>query len=124
MKTSLLVLLLAAPAAVLAQSAGGPALPPSGNVAVPLEEYNKLVELAEGPVKPPEAPPVPFTLKRAGLKLRVAGESVSGTIQLEGEVLGKGAVKVPLIAGLTVVDAQAQGRPLPLQQSTGRTRRF
>jgi hypothetical protein len=119
MKTSLLVLLVAVPAVVLAQSAGGPALPPSGSVAVPLEEYNKLVELAERPVKPPEAPPVPFTLNRAGLKLRVAGESVSGTIQLEGEVLSKGAVKVPLIAGMTVVDAQAQGRPLPLQQIDG-----
>ena len=119
MKTSLLVLLLAVPTVVLAQPAGGPALPPSGSVAVPLEEYNKLVELAERPVKPAEAPPVPFTLNRAELKLRVAGESVSGTIQLEGEVLGKGAVKVPLIAGMTVVDAQAQGRPLPIEQIDG-----
>ncbi|HXN47268.1 MAG TPA: carboxypeptidase-like regulatory domain-containing protein [Bryobacteraceae bacterium] len=119
MKTSLLVLLLAVPAVVVAQPAGGPALPPSGNVAVPLEEYNKLVELAEKPAKPPEAPPVPFTLNRAELKLRVAGESVSGTIQFEGEVLAKGAVKVPLIAGMTVVDAQAQGRPLPIEQIDG-----
>ncbi len=119
MKTSLFVLLFAIPTVVLAQPAGGPTLPPSGNVAVPLEEYNKLVELAEKPAKPPDAPPVPFTLNRAGLKLLVAGESVSGTIQLEGEVLGKGAVKVPLIAGMTVVDAQAQGRPLPIQQIDG-----
>ncbi|HEY1204794.1 MAG: carboxypeptidase-like regulatory domain-containing protein [Bryobacteraceae bacterium] len=114
MKSSLLVLMLAVPAAVLAQ------LPPSGSVAVPLEEYNKLVELAEKPVKQPEAPPVPYTLNRAELRLRVAEESVSGTIQLEGEVFGKGAIKVPLISGMTVVDAQAQGRPLPLlQQADG-----
>jgi hypothetical protein len=113
MKSSLLVLMLAVPAAVLAQ------LPPSGNVAVPLEEYNKLVELAEKPVKEAEAPPVPYTLNRAEMKLRVAGESVSGTVEMEGDVLAKGAVKVPLIAGMTVVDAQAQGRPLPLEQIDG-----
>ncbi len=119
MRTSLLVLMLAVPVAVLAQQAGGPALPPSGNVAVPLEEYNKLVELAGKPVKTPEAPPVPYAIDRAEFKLRVSGESVTGTLQLEGEIFVKGAVKVPLIAGMTVVDAQVQGRPLPLEQADG-----
>jgi len=118
-KTSLLVVMLAVPAAVLAQQAGGPALPPSGNVAVPLEEYNKLVELAGKPVKTAEAPPVPYAIDRAEFKLRVTGESVTGTLQLEGEIFVKGAVKVPLVAGMTVVDAQVQGRPLPLEQADG-----
>ncbi len=113
MKTGLFVLMLSVPAAILGQ------LPPSGNVAVSLEDYNKLVELAAKPVNKPEAPPVPYTLNRADLRVRVTGESVSGTVQLEGEVFGKGGVKVPLVAGMTVVDAQAQGRPLPLEQIDG-----
>ncbi len=119
MRTLLIVVLVTVPAAVMAQQPSGSALPPSGSVAVPLDEYDKLVDLAAKPEKKPERPPVAYTLNRADLKLRVAGASVTGTMQLEGEVLSKGSVKVPLVSGVTMVDAQAQGRPLPLQQDGG-----
>jgi hypothetical protein len=119
MKTGLLALLLALPAAALGQEKGGLPLPTSGNVTLPLDEYNKLVDLANKPVKKPDAPPLPYSIKRADLRLQVAGESASGSIQLEGEVFGKGVTKVPLVSGLTILNAQEKGRELPLQQEGG-----
>src|SRR5690348_14360676 len=80
-------------------------LPPAGSVALPLDEYNRLVELASKPVKKPDAAPLPFVLQRADLKLQVNGESATGTLELAGEVLASGPVKVPLVSGMTVFDA-------------------
>jgi hypothetical protein len=118
MKYSLLMILLAVPA-VLAQNKGATPDPVPGSVTMPLDEYNKLVELADKPTSKPERPPVPYTVNRASLKLQVTGESVSGTIEIEGEVLATGATKVPLAGAVTLLDARQQGRPLPLQQADG-----
>jgi hypothetical protein len=119
MKTGLLVLLLAVPAAVLGQDKGGLPLPAPENVALPLDEYNKLVELANKPAKKPEAPPLPYAIKRAELKLQVTGESASGSIEMEGEVFAKGGAKAPLVSGLTILNAQEKGKDLPLEQEGG-----
>jgi hypothetical protein len=123
MKTGLLALLLALPlafpAAAPGQVKGGLPLPASGDVTLPLEEYNKLVDLANKPAKKPDAPPFAYSIKRAEMKLQVTGESAAGTIQLEGEVFGKGVTKVPLVTGLTILNAQEKGRELPLQQEGG-----
>jgi hypothetical protein len=89
-------------------------LPSSGNVTLTLAEYDRLVDLASKAAKKREQPPVPYTLKRAELKLHVASESVVGTVQLDGEVFGKGAAKVPLTTGLTIFNARQEGRMLPL----------
>jgi hypothetical protein len=70
--------------------------------------------LAAKPAKKSDAPPVPFAIQRADMKLVVAGGTASGTVQLEGEVFATGAVKVPLIAGMTVFDARRQGGAPPL----------
>jgi hypothetical protein len=115
----LLALLLALPAAALGQVRSGLPLPASGDVTLPLEEYNKLVDLANKPAKKPDAPPFPYSIKRAEMKLQVTGESASGSIQLEGEVFGKGVTRVPLVTGLTILNAQEKGRELPLQQEGG-----
>jgi hypothetical protein len=93
---------------VAAAQMAGP-LPAAGNVALPLDEYNRLMELSARPAKKSDAPALPFVLQCADMKLVVTGDSASGTVQLEGEVFATGAVKVPLIAGMTVFDARRQG---------------
>jgi len=96
-----------------------PPVPASGNVTLPLDEYNRLLELASKPVKRLDTPPVPYTVKRADLKFRVTDESVQGTVQLQGEILRKGATKVPLTTGLAILDARQEGKYLPLEQENG-----
>jgi hypothetical protein len=106
----------------LAAAADDVALPPvpaSGNVTLPLDEYNRLVELASKPARKLDTPPVPFTMKRADLKFRVAGESVQGTLQLQGEILHKGATKIPLTTGMAILDARQEGKGLPLELENG-----
>src|SRR5215813_5978605 len=94
-------------------------LPTSGNVSLSLEEYNKLVELATRPTKIPDIPPINYSVKHADLKLRVENESVSGTVQLDGEVFKKGMAKVPLTTGMTILDVREQGKGIPLDPENG-----
>lgn len=111
--TVLLVTMLASLNLMAADKPSLP-LPSSGNVTLTLAEYDRLVDLAGKAAKQRELPPVPYTLKRADLRLHVASESVVGTVQLDGEVFGKGAAKVPLTGGLTIFNARQEGRMLPL----------
>jgi hypothetical protein len=136
MKGSLwIVILIACVIAAVAQPKDELPLPDTGNVTLSLEEYNKLIELAGKPVKKPDLPPLPYVLKRADLKLHVTRENVQGEIQLEGEVLKKGAVKVPLVTDMTIFDARKEeahlegarspdtrtaGKNLPLEQEGGK----
>ena len=119
--STLLAGLLLSPQGVLAGEKSGPVppVPPSGNVTLSLEEYNRLLELANKPARKIETPPVPYTLKRADLKFHVASESVQGTVQLQGEILHKGATKVPLTTGMAVLDARQEGKSLPLELEGG-----
>ena len=96
-------------------------LPTTGNVTLPLAEYNKLVDLAGKSVKALDPPPNNYTLKRADLKLHVTNSNVLGTEVLDGEVFLKNATKVPLASGVTVLSAQREGHPLPLLQENGMT---
>jgi hypothetical protein len=108
---------------VLAGLLTGQSNPPppvaSGNAAIPLAEYNRLVDLAAHAPKRPSAPPKPYTVHSAEFQLRVEKESAAGSLQLQGEVLQKGPTQVALISGLTVLDAQQSGKPLALAQSAG-----
>jgi len=121
MRYHVLAAALALPVLALAQTATGP-FPAPGNVALPLDEYNHLVDLAAKPVKRPDGPPVNYSLKSAALKFQAGSESVSGTIAIEGEVMAKGDTAVPLVTDMTVFDAQAQGRELPIDQAGASTR--
>ncbi len=96
-----------------------PPVPASGNVTLPLDEYNRLVELANKPARKLDTPPVPYIMKRADLKFRVANESVQGTVQLQGEILHKGATKIPLTTGMAILDARQEGKGLPLELENG-----
>lgn len=117
----LLAGLLLSPQCVLAndKSVAVPPVPSSGNVTLPLDEYNRLVELANKPARKIETPPVPYTLKRADLKFHVASESAQGTVQLQGEILHKGVTKVPLTTGMAILDARQEGKSLPLELEGG-----
>ena len=94
-------------------------LPDPGSVTLTLDEYNKLVEMAAKPPKKPDVAPLPYSIKHAGLKLRVETEGVRGAIELEGEVFRKGMSKVPLTSGITILDAHQSGKGIPLIQENG-----
>jgi len=102
-----------------AQDKINPPVPQAGNVTLPLEEYNRLLELANKSPKRVETAPLPYTIKRGELKLRVANETVMGTVQLQGETFNKGETKVALTSGMTILDARQEGRILPLEQEGG-----
>src|SRR6201998_998910 len=89
-------------------------LPDPGNVTLTLDEYNKLVELAAKPPKRPDVAPLPYSIKHADLKLHVEKDSVSGTVELDGEVFRKGVSRVPLTSGMTIFDAHQNGKGIPL----------
>lgn len=88
------VLLTAACAAVCAAEEKTLPLPESGQVTLTLDEYDKLIELASKPPKKPDAAPLPYSIKHAGVKLRVDNDRILGTVELDGEVFRKGLNKV------------------------------
>src|SRR5215471_1400091 len=91
-----------------------PAPTSSGTVTLSLAEYNRLTELAAHKPKSAEEAPLPFVVASAAFKLRVDDQSLRGTVDIAGTVLEKGSVKVPLIGGLTVLEASQANNPLPL----------
>ena len=119
MNRRLLVAVLMLPGFAFAQEKTVPPVPSPGNVTLPLDEFNNLVELAGKPLRKVEVPPVPYIMKRADLKFRVAGQAVRGTVQLQGEILQKGETKIPLTSGMAVLDAREDGKGLPLQLENG-----
>ena len=92
-------------------------LPPTGaagTVTLSLSDYNRLIELSTRKAKSPDAAPLPFVLTRAIFKLRVENQTLTGTVSVDGTSLLKGPVKAPLLSGLTVLEADQSGNPLPL----------
>jgi hypothetical protein len=115
MKKLLAILMMFSVYAMGAETASLP-LPTTGNVTLTLAEYNRLVELASKSSKQRETPPLPYAIKRVDMKLHVTNESVLGTLHLDGEVFSKGAAKVPLTTGLTILNARQEGKSLPLEE--------
>src|SRR5256714_5620103 len=111
--------MLVLPCFAAADELDRPPVPAAGKVTVPLDEYNRLIELAGKPARKPDAPPVPYAMKCADLNFRVANESVQGTVQLQGEILHKGATKIPLTTGMAILDARQEGKGLPLALENG-----
>src|SRR5712691_9011273 len=93
-----------------------PAPGSAGTVTLSLAEYNRLSELAARKPKTTDAPPLPFVLSRAAFKLRVEDQSLTGVVDIDGALLEKGSVKVPLTTGLTILEAKQSGNALPLLQ--------
>jgi hypothetical protein len=94
-------------------------LPDPGNVTLPLDEYNRLIELASRTPKHTETAPLPFSIKHAAVRLQVMNDAVRGTVDLQGEVFRKGISKVALTSGMTILDAQQNGKSIPLTQENG-----
>jgi hypothetical protein len=105
--------------AALAQQKSDLPLPASGNVTLPLDAYDRLNEMANKPPKRDVKPPLAYAIQRAQIALEAKSETVDGTVLLEGEVLATGIVAVPLVSGMTVLDAQQRGKPLPIFQAGG-----
>ncbi|HET8921754.1 MAG TPA: carboxypeptidase-like regulatory domain-containing protein [Candidatus Acidoferrum sp.] len=115
----LLAATLISPEFLLGEEKALPPVPSSGNVTLSLDEYNRLLELANKPARKIDTPPVPYTMKRADLKFHVTNESVQGTIQLQGEILHRGVIRVPLTTGMAILDARQEGKSLPLELESG-----
>ena len=116
MKNKLSVLLLCISIVSYGEEKSALPLPSSGQVTLTLAEYNRLVDLAAKSARKRELPPIPYTIKRADLKLRAGNENVMGTLLMDGEVFSKGSARVPLTSGMTILNAQQEGKGLPLQQ--------
>jgi hypothetical protein len=121
MKKLLAVLMMFSIYAMGAETTSLP-LPTTGNVTLTLAEYNRLVELASKTSKQREAPLMPYAIKRVEMKLHITNATVLGTLQLDGEVFSKGAAKVPLTTGLTILNARQEGKSLPLEQEGSTTK--
>lgn len=123
MKSNLVVMMVLSifvmPAVMLSQERPAPPVPPAGSVSMPLEEFNRLVELAGRPPVKPSAPPVRHAVKHAELQFTAAVDLVRGNIRLDGEIFEKGISRVPLTSGMTILDAHLAARDLPLQQQGG-----
>src|SRR3954468_16727498 len=107
MRVRLVIAILAAAVAGVAQTAAP--LPNAGNVALSLDEYNRLLELAAKPAKRVETPPLSYAIRTAQLDLAVSGDAVSGNVLLDGEVFAAGTVKAPLVSGMIVRGVQQKG---------------
>jgi hypothetical protein len=119
MRNSLLAVAFLMSIPAVAQDRIAPPVPPAGNVTLPLDEYNRLLELANKSPRRVESAPLPYTIKRSDLKLRVANETVMGTVQFEGETFNKGETKVALTSGMTILDARQEAKGLPLELEGG-----
>jgi hypothetical protein len=93
-----------------------PAPGTAGTVTLSLAEYNRLVELSTRKAKTPDEVPLPYVLSHAVFKLRVENQTLVGTVNIDGSLLQKGAVKTPLTTALTILDAKQLNNPLPLLQ--------
>jgi hypothetical protein len=109
-----LALMSVAGSAIEARQQSAAARGAAGTVTLPVADYDLLLDRAAQPPATLDTPPVPAVVGRASLRARVDASSVRGTLELEGEVFQRGAVKVPLVTGATLLDARADGQPLPL----------
>jgi hypothetical protein len=84
------------------------------SVTLSLAEYNRLMDLASRPPQGPSLAPVGAVLSSADLRVRIDRETAQGVFNLAGDVLRPGINRVPLVAGATLIEGSASGRPLPL----------
>ena len=108
---SLMACTLAVAAAVAQER---PPQGPAGTVTLSRSDYDRLLDLSNRFGVPPERAPLAAALGRADITVRVDGGVARASIALEGEVFHSGVVKVPLIAGTTLLDARLANGPLPL----------
>jgi len=101
-------------ASAAAAAAAAQTTTPEGWVVLPVDEYRALRDKAAPPPQPPPGPPVDATLTRVDYDLHLDGDTVAGRAVLTIDVLRDGWARVPIPAGLTVRDAQLDGRAVSL----------
>src|SRR5215510_9477619 len=84
------------------------------SVTLSLAEYNRLMDLASRPPQGPLVAPLGAVLASADLRARIDRETAQGVFSLTGDVLRPGFNRVPLVAGATLIEGSASGRPLAL----------
>jgi hypothetical protein len=87
---------------------------PSRSVTLSLIEYNRLTDLATRTPVPPPIAPVAAVLSNAELRVRIDGSTAHGSFRLAGQVLRPGVNRITLLTDATVLEANAEGRPLPM----------
>ena len=100
--------------AATAQGLRPPVQGPAGTVTLPVADYDRLVDRAAQSARTPEPPPVAAVVGRGEIRARVSAGTARGTLRLDGQVFHRGQVKVRLVTGATLLEASADGRPLPL----------
>jgi hypothetical protein len=93
--------------------------PPRSNetpraVTLTLAEYNRLIDLAARPPQVQATAPVAAVLASSDLRVRVERDTARGVFTVNGDALRSGVSRVNLLSGATLIDASANGRPLPL----------
>ncbi|HLG55079.1 MAG TPA: carboxypeptidase-like regulatory domain-containing protein [Vicinamibacterales bacterium] len=83
-------------------------------VTLSLTEYNRLIDLASRPPQGTAIAPVAAVLSSADLRVRVERDTARGVFTVTGDALRAGVSRVGLLAGATLIDASAGGRPVPL----------
>jgi hypothetical protein len=83
-------------------------------VTLSLTEYNRLIDLASRPPQGTAIAPVAAVLSSADLRVRVERDTARGVFTVTGDALRAGVSRVGLLAGATLIDATAGGRPVPL----------
>ena len=84
MKPRTLFVIVVAALSAAAQSAVP--LPQAGNVSLPLDEYDRLKELAANTPKKAEEPPMAYIVQNADCKMRVTDQAATGAVT--GAVIG------------------------------------
>ena len=87
---------------------------PSRLVTLSLIEYNRLTDLATRTPVPPPIAPVAAVLSNAELRVRIDGSTAHGSFRLAGQVLRPGVNRITLLTDATVLEANTDGRPLPM----------
>ena len=85
-----------------------------GWVVLPVEDYRALHQAAYPVEAGPPPPPVEAALSRVDYDLKIDGDLATGEARLSVDVIKDGWVRVPMPSGLTVRDAQLDGRMVQL----------
>src|SRR5262249_32071058 len=85
-----------------------------GWVVLPVQDYQALRAKAYPPERPPDPPPLESIVSRVDYDLKVVGDSALGEARLTVDVLREGWARIPVPAGLSIRDARADGRSVPL----------
>jgi hypothetical protein len=83
-------------------------------VSMTLAEYNRLLALAARAPALPAVAPVAAVAAAADLRIAIDRDTARGAFAVTGQVLHNGVTRVPLLTGATVLNATADGRPVPL----------